>query len=88
MWRPTTDWNKCPCDDCSAEHKLVDEYGYFCDLSCGKRTAWINKEIGADAMLTTLDKYEVGRVENGRVIPITYDWGNKCGRIVFIPDEE
>jgi len=50
----TTDWIKSPCDDCTAEHKLIDEYGYFCDMACGKRTAWINKKAGAEAMYSHL----------------------------------
>jgi len=37
----TADWIKCPCDDCTAENKLIDEWGYFCDLTCGKRSYWI-----------------------------------------------
>lgn len=37
----TADWAKCPCDDCTAEHKLIDEWGYFCDLTCGKCSYWI-----------------------------------------------
>lgn len=32
----TIDFIKCPCDDCTAEHKLIDEWGYFCDLACGQ----------------------------------------------------
>ena len=53
MWRPDN-WPKCPCDDCTAEHKFVDEYGYLCDLSCGKRTKWINREFGADGTGATI----------------------------------
>lgn len=56
MCGPGTDWQKCPCDDCTAEHKLIDEYGYFCDLACGKRSQWINREAGASAMLEGLFK--------------------------------
>lgn len=36
----TTDFIKCPCDDCAAEHKLIDEWGYFCDIVCGQRSHW------------------------------------------------
>jgi hypothetical protein len=48
-WRPD-DWPKDPCIDCP--NKQVDDYGYLCDLACGKRAAWMNQEIGADRMLS------------------------------------
>lgn len=48
------DWPECPCDNC--EKKQVDIYGYLCDLSCGKRSAWINHEAGADAMFKAISK--------------------------------
>lgn len=35
---------KDPCIDCPALR--VDEYGYICDLACGKHTAWINHQAG------------------------------------------
>lgn len=35
---------KEPCIDCT--NKQRDEYGYLCDLSCGKRTAWANYQAG------------------------------------------
>jgi len=44
----TTDFIKCPCDDCTAEHKLIDEWGYFCDLACGQRSQWISRCVGAN----------------------------------------
>jgi len=47
-WRPEG-WPKCPCDEC--EKKEEDEYGLLCNLACGKYTAWLNREAGADAML-------------------------------------
>jgi len=47
----TADWIKCPCDDCTAEHKLIDEWGYFCDLACGKRSYWIARCRGHQEML-------------------------------------
>lgn len=46
--RETTDFIKCPCDDCTAEHKLIDEWGYFCDLACGQRSHWISRCVGAN----------------------------------------
>jgi len=45
--RETTDFIKCPCDDCTAENKLIDEWGYFCDLACGQRSHWISRCVGA-----------------------------------------
>ena len=41
-----SDFIVCPCDSCTAVHKLIDEYGYFCDLTCGLRTQWINRMRG------------------------------------------
>lgn len=55
-WRPEN-WdeiNPDPCKDCS--NKVIDDYGYFCDLACGKHSAYLNKEAGADAMLEALRK--------------------------------
>ncbi len=37
-----------PCKDCSDIQ--LDDYGYLCDLSCGKRTAYLNQLEGAKAM--------------------------------------
>jgi len=42
----TTDFIKCPCDDCTATYKLIDEWGYFCDLACGKRSHWLWRQMG------------------------------------------
>ena len=44
----TTDFIKCPCDDCTAEIKLIDEWGYLCDLACGQRSHWISRCTGAN----------------------------------------
>ena len=93
-WRPDTDWPKCPCDDCTAEHKLVDEWGYFCDMVCGKRTAWIQREAGADAILEALKKE--GQYERFQhipgvktvAIPYFYEGVAHSGHLVFIPEEE
>ncbi len=35
---------KEPCIDCP--NKVIDAYGYFCDVSCGERTAWLNYMAG------------------------------------------
>ena len=47
MWHPEN-WEKNPCIDCP--NKQIDEWGYLCDWSCGKRSAWLNYEAGADKM--------------------------------------
>ncbi len=52
-WRPDG-WPKCPCDEC--DRKVVDGYGYFCNLACGERTTWFNREAGADAMYEAIWK--------------------------------
>jgi len=44
----TTDFIKCPCEECTAEYKLIDEWGYLCDLTCQKRSQWINRCRGAE----------------------------------------
>lgn len=88
-WRPDN-WSKCPCDECDG--KVIDDYGYFCDLACGERTAWLNREAGADAILKAL--------RNGGIQTDTYTWidwpplaarlklqGRK-GHIVFIEEAE
>ena len=50
----TTDFIKCPCDDCTAEHKLLDEWGFLCDLACGKRSHWISRCMGAEEAIVLL----------------------------------
>ena len=53
-WRPES-WSKCPCDDCP--NKVIDDYGYVCDLSCGKWGEWFMFEAGADAMLKAVQEH-------------------------------
>ncbi len=50
-WRPKN-WQKNPCDGC--ENENADEYGFFCNLTCGKCSAYQNYEAGADAILDAL----------------------------------
>ncbi len=45
-------WGVNPCEKCTA--RLDDEFGRYCDLSCGQYSAWCNREAGADAMLEAL----------------------------------
>lgn len=54
MWRPLENWKKNPCENCP--DKQEDKYGLLCDLACGKHTAYLNREVGADAMLEALFK--------------------------------
>ncbi len=35
-----------PCIDCPKMN--IDDYGYFCDISCGKRAAWFNYKAGQE----------------------------------------
>jgi len=72
MYRPE-DWPKCPCDDCP--DKIIDDYGYFCNIVCQKRTHWICREAGADAMLEGLRKEATERTYKPK------------GCLVFIPEE-
>ena len=53
---------KEPCIDCLDIN--TDEYGYICDLACGKRTAWLNYMEGLKA-----------GVEQGRCEVV--EWGNE-----------
>jgi len=71
MYRPDG-WTKCPCDDCSLEMKCIDQYGYMCDLSCGKRSAWANYELGADAMLAGLEPLIRKMSPYGKLVDILY----------------
>ena len=50
----------CPCDGC--EKKVVDDYGYMCDLACGRRSHWISEKAGVDIQLEA-DIYEYGKLE-------------------------
>ncbi len=68
-WRPKDGWDKCPCDDC--QDKNDDAYGRFCDLACGKWTAWNNHEAGADQILTYLEA-EIEKMEN------PYNYEDEC----------
>ena len=79
MYRPK-DWPPCPCNGCELNEE--DEYGYLCDLGCDKRSAWINFEAGADAML--------GALRNNQWCPGDDTWikANYKGRIVVIPEDK
>ena len=86
-WRPEN-WEGCPCDDCLL--KQGDEYGLICDLSCGKYSAWANKEAGAAAMLEALEakgSFIVGAKSGADDSILNYSIPNEGGWLVFIPEE-
>lgn len=41
--------DKNPCVNCS--DSSIDEWGFLCDLSCGKHTAWVNYQIGVKGIV-------------------------------------
>jgi len=93
MWKPKN-WSKNPCDDCP--NKQEDIYGLLCDLACGKHTAYLNHEAGADAILEALKKQAIhirhaGWVDvTSNLSEIAHDMGiyGKTGYLAFIPEEE
>lgn len=81
---------KDPCLGCPDIQ--CDSYGYLCDLSCGKRTAYLNKLAGADALLQGLKKeaIHIKTVQGWKYLKIAYkDWlhGNRVGWIAFIEED-
>lgn len=50
---------KEPCIDCPS--KVIDDYGYFCDLACGKRSAWENYMAGVKEVVGWLGFHYVVR---------------------------
>ena len=56
---------KEPCIDCL--DKKVDDYGYFCDMACGMRTAWLNHQAGIREV--------VGWLQKAYIIPLTEQAG-------------
>ena len=45
---------KEPCIGCPDMD--LDEYGYLCDLACGKRTAWLNYMAGMKKVIEWLER--------------------------------
>lgn len=92
MWRPEHWYVSYPdaCVGCTNE--VEDEWGKVCDLSCGKYTARVNFESGADAMhkadIDWLKEHLIGhQCKNIRGQDVTYtvltsNWQD------FIRDEE
>ena len=76
MWRPD-DWPECVCDRC--KQKVVDDYGYLCDINCGKHIAYLNHEAGADLMLRMLRERQAFKVnDNCTDVCIPNDREEKC----------
>ncbi len=48
---------KEPCIDCP--DKVVDDYGYFCDIACGKRTAWQNYQAGIKEVVKWIESHQL-----------------------------
>uniref|UniRef100_A0A6M3LB61 Uncharacterized protein n=1 Tax=viral metagenome TaxID=1070528 RepID=A0A6M3LB61_9ZZZZ len=46
---------KEPCIDCP--DKMIDDYGYLCDLSCGKRSMWTNYMAGVKEVVDWIDEH-------------------------------
>lgn len=44
---------KDPCINC--DNKVSDDYGYLCDLACGKRTAWLNYQAGQQSVMEWIE---------------------------------
>ncbi len=57
---------KEPCIGCP--NKVIDEWGYFCGLSCGKRIAWLNYMEGIKEVVKDLTNQMNGN---------SY-WGKNC----------
>ena len=53
-WRPENWYVLYPNECIGCTNKVEDEWGKVCDLSCGKYSARVNFEAGADAFLQAL----------------------------------
>jgi len=45
-----------PCDGCA--DKVIDDYGYFCDIACGKHSAYIYRLEGFNMAIESLIEVE------------------------------
>jgi predicted oxidoreductase len=48
---------KEPCIDCS--NKIIDDFGYFCDIACGERTAWLNFKAGIRKVVEWIEQEHI-----------------------------
>ena len=56
-WRPLN-WDEINPDHCKdCPDKMIDDYGMLCDLSCGKYSAYRNRENGADKLWKSVCDY-------------------------------
>ena len=65
---------KEPCIGCPDIQ--MDNYGYLCDLACGKRTAWLNYMAGIREAAEWIRQYECKNSED-----MAYHW------LLIPPDE-
>lgn len=48
---------KEPCIDCP--DKLVDDWGYVCDIHCGKRSQWLNYQAGIREVVEWIESHQL-----------------------------
>jgi len=46
-----------PCEGCAGRQE--DEYGLYCDLSCGKATAYANYQWGVKTMMAWIRTHQI-----------------------------
>ena len=46
---------KEPCISCP--ETVVDEWGYLCDLACGKRSTWLNYMVGIKEVVEWIETH-------------------------------
>jgi hypothetical protein len=50
---------KDPCKDCLSVNKFVDDYGYLCDLHCGKHSAYLNHQEGVKEVIDWIKTHQL-----------------------------
>jgi len=56
---------KDPCVDC--DKKQEDEYGLYCDLSCGKATAYANYQWGVKSVLLWIRRHDLIKPDDNSI---------------------
>ena len=46
-----------PCVDCP--DKVIDNYGYYCDIACEKRSAWLNYRAGIKEVVEWIRSHQL-----------------------------
>ena len=67
-----------PCVGCS--NLEMDEWGYLCDLSCGKRTAWLNYQAGIMEVVEWMKQNSSDSLTNAglfQIVLTTVEWQAK-----------